>query len=81
MPHYRYLVVGGGMTAASALSGIREADSAGTAGVICAEPHPPYDRPPLSKQLWKGTPVETIWRKGGVWAPTCTSVEAPGGST
>ncbi|MDR7421587.1 MAG: FAD-dependent oxidoreductase [Armatimonadota bacterium] len=65
MPHYRYLVVGGGMTAASALSGIREADSAGTAGVICAEPHPPYDRPPLSKQLWKGTPVETIWRKGG----------------
>jgi NADPH-dependent 2,4-dienoyl-CoA reductase/sulfur reductase-like enzyme len=30
--------------------------------LISAEPHPPYDRPPLSKALWKGRPVEDIWR-------------------
>src|SRR5581483_3274054 len=27
-----------------------------------AEPHPPYNRPPLSKALWKGEPEASIWR-------------------
>lgn len=26
---------------------------------------PPYSRPPLSKGLWKGQPLEEIWRKTG----------------
>ncbi|HEY6158327.1 MAG TPA: FAD-dependent oxidoreductase, partial [Gemmatimonadales bacterium] len=63
MPDYTYLIVGGGMTADAAAHAIREADPAGSIGVIGAEPHPPYDRPPLSKALWKGEPEEKIWRK------------------
>ena len=63
MPDYTYLIVGGGMTADAAVQGIRDADTAGTIGLISAEPHPPYNRPPLSKGLWKGEAEETIWRK------------------
>src|SRR5437762_12013132 len=63
MPDYTYVIVGGGMTAAAAAEAIREADPAGTIGVISAEPHPPYDRPPQSKARWKGEPEEKIWRK------------------
>jgi len=63
MTDYRYLIIGGGMTAAAAADGIREVDSTGTIGLISAEPDSPYNRPPLSKALWKGEPLETIWRK------------------
>src|SRR4029077_6423470 len=63
MPDYDYLIIGGGMTADAAAHGIHEADPAGSVGIIGAEPHPPYDRPPLSKALWKGEPEEKIWRK------------------
>lgn len=62
MPNYTYLIVGGGMTAGAAVGGIREVDANGSVGVIGAESHPPYDRPPLSKGLWKGKPLESIWR-------------------
>src|SRR5262249_47636181 len=63
MPNYAYLIVGGGMTADAAVHGIREVDRAGSIGVLSTEVHPPYDRPPLSKKLWKGEPLESIWRK------------------
>ncbi len=63
MPHYTYLIVGGGMTAAAAVEGIREVDPKGSVGLIGADSHPPYDRPPLSKGLWKGKPLDTIWRE------------------
>jgi NADPH-dependent 2,4-dienoyl-CoA reductase/sulfur reductase-like enzyme len=62
MPHYTYLIVGGGMTADAAVRGIRELDLTGSVGIISAETHPPYNRPPLSKGLWKGGTVEKIWR-------------------
>jgi NADPH-dependent 2,4-dienoyl-CoA reductase/sulfur reductase-like enzyme len=62
MLSYDYLIVGGGMTAAAAVAGIREIDRQGTVGLIGSELHPPYDRPPLSKALWKGDPLDTIWR-------------------
>ncbi len=62
VPRYSYLIIGGGMTADAAVAGIREADAAGTIGLISAEPHPPYNRPPLSKGLWKGEAEESIWR-------------------
>lgn len=62
MPDFTYLIVGGGMTADAAARGIREADPNGPIGVVGAEPHPPYNRPPLSKALWKGDPEESIWR-------------------
>ncbi len=63
MPDYDYLIVGGGMAAASAITGIREVDDAGSIGVVSAEPHPTNNRPPLSKWLWRGKPLSGIWRK------------------
>ena len=63
MTKYRYLIVGGGMTAAAAIEEIREADKEGSIGLISAEPNPPYDRPPLSKDLWKGDDLDSIWRE------------------
>lgn len=66
MPHYPYLIIGGGMAAAAAIEGIREVDEAKEIGVIAAERHKPYDRPPLSKALWKGdAKVEEIFRDTG----------------
>ena len=62
MAHYNYLIAGGGMTAAAAAHSIREVDAPGAIAVIGAEPDPPYNRPPLSKGLWKGEAEETIWR-------------------
>jgi 3-phenylpropionate/trans-cinnamate dioxygenase ferredoxin reductase subunit len=62
MSHYKYLIIGGGMTADAAVGGIRELDADGSIGLISAEPDPPYDRPPLSKDLWQGESVESIWR-------------------
>ncbi len=61
MSHYPYLIVGGGMAAAAAVQGIREIDPTGAIGVIGREHHPPYQRPPLSKALWKGKSLERIW--------------------
>lgn len=61
MPTYKYLIVGGGMAAGAAVAGIRELDPDGSIGLIAGEPHPPYKRPPLSKGLWKGGSVDSIW--------------------
>ena len=63
MKTYKYLIIGGGMTADSAVSGIRAVDAKGTIGLISTEPDRPYDRPPLTKGLWKETPFKSIWRK------------------
>jgi 3-phenylpropionate/trans-cinnamate dioxygenase ferredoxin reductase component len=62
MSHYKYLILGGGMTAAAAAHGIREIDSQGSIGIIGKEQDKPYDRPPLSKGLWKDKSLGSIWR-------------------
>ena len=63
MKSFRYLIIGGGMTADAAAHAIRETDAGGSIGIISADPHPPYNRPPLSKGLWKGDdPEKTLWR-------------------
>jgi 3-phenylpropionate/trans-cinnamate dioxygenase ferredoxin reductase component len=62
MPHFTYLLIGGGMTADAATQGIREVDPTGTIGLIGTEPVAPYNRPPLSKGLWKGDAPESIRR-------------------
>jgi len=62
MPHYPYLIIGGGMAADAAVRGVRELDPDGVIGLVGAEPDPPYSRPPLSKALWKGEPLESVWR-------------------
>jgi 3-phenylpropionate/trans-cinnamate dioxygenase ferredoxin reductase subunit len=63
MEKYQYLIIGGGMTADAAVHGIRELDSKGSIAIIGDDPNPPYSRPPLSKGLWKGKPLDSIWRK------------------
>jgi 3-phenylpropionate/trans-cinnamate dioxygenase ferredoxin reductase component len=65
MKHYKYLIIGGGLAGDAATRGIRELDADGSIGMISMEPDPPYMRPNLSKGLWKGRPVEKIWRKDG----------------
>ncbi|RCS29261.1 NAD(P)/FAD-dependent oxidoreductase [Rhodanobacter denitrificans] len=49
-----YLIIGGGMAADAAAKAIREIDAAANVGIVGAEAQPPYQRPPLSKALWKG---------------------------
>ena len=61
MKNYRYLIIGGGMSADAAVEGIRELDPEGTILLVSSEPDPPYKRPPLSKSLWKETPLDKIW--------------------
>lgn len=62
MNSYKYLMIGGGMTADAAAKGICEIDPEGSIGLISMESDPPYNRPPLSKGLWKGKPFDSIWR-------------------
>lgn len=63
MKAYKYLIIGGGMTADAAVRGIRQLDKDGEIGLIGKDPNPPYNRPPLSKGLWKGKSLDSIWRR------------------
>jgi 3-phenylpropionate/trans-cinnamate dioxygenase ferredoxin reductase subunit len=49
-----YVIIGGGLTAARAVEGIREHDREGAITVVSAETHVPYERPPLSKDVLQG---------------------------
>jgi NADPH-dependent 2,4-dienoyl-CoA reductase/sulfur reductase-like enzyme len=51
---YPYVIVGGGLAGASAIEGIRAHDKKGAILLVSRENHPPYNRPPLSKDLWVG---------------------------
>src|SRR5689334_13617386 len=62
MEHYKYLIIGTGMTGDAAVRGIRELDPNGSIGMIGYETDLPYARPPLTKGMWKGRPFERVWR-------------------
>jgi NADPH-dependent 2,4-dienoyl-CoA reductase/sulfur reductase-like enzyme len=62
MKDYKYLIIGGGLAGDAAVRGIRELDHEGSIAMISMEPDPPYVRPNLTKGLWKGKPIEKIWR-------------------
>jgi len=51
---FPYIIVGGGLTAAGAIEGIREHDRESPILLMSRENHRPYNRPPLSKDLWFG---------------------------
>ncbi|GHF32788.1 NAD(P)/FAD-dependent oxidoreductase [Streptomyces fumanus] len=51
----RVVVVGAGMAGVQTAVALREQGFTGTVTVIGAEPHQPYDRPPLSKAVLLGT--------------------------
>jgi NADPH-dependent 2,4-dienoyl-CoA reductase/sulfur reductase-like enzyme len=63
MENFKYLIIGGGMTAVAAMRGIREIDQQGSIGLVGQETDLPYKRPPLSKGLWKGKQLDSIWCK------------------
>src|SRR5262245_7336517 len=63
MPHYPYLIIGGGMAAAAAVEAIDEVDGGKVIAVISSDAQKPYDRPPISKALWKGEKqVDEVFR-------------------
>lgn len=51
---YDYVIVGGGPAAAAAAEAIRGQDPKGSILLVSRDNHPPYKRPPLSKDLWFG---------------------------
>ena len=53
-PRRRVVVVGAGMAGVQTAVALREQGFTGTVTVIGAEPHQPYDRPPLSKAVLLG---------------------------
>ena len=48
------LIVGGGLAGASCAEGLREEGFDGSVLLVGREPHPPYERPPCSKDLLRG---------------------------
>ncbi len=63
MTHFDHIIVGAGMTGDAAVKGIRSVDERASIALIGSENDKPYDRPPLTKKLWKGEPFDNIWRK------------------
>jgi 3-phenylpropionate/trans-cinnamate dioxygenase ferredoxin reductase component len=49
------VIVGGGLAAQRAAETLRRRGYDGAVRMVCAEPDPPYDRPPLSKQVLAGS--------------------------
>jgi NADPH-dependent 2,4-dienoyl-CoA reductase/sulfur reductase-like enzyme len=50
----KYLIIGGGLAAGEAAKQLRQKDPQATITLVGAEPHRPYDRPPLSKEFLRG---------------------------
>ena len=48
------VIVGGGLAAGTAVTELRDLGYDGDLVVVADEPHPPYERPPLSKELLQG---------------------------
>ena len=53
-PHYDVLIVGAGHGGAQAAIALRQNKFNGTIALLGDEPHPPYERPPLSKEYLSG---------------------------
>lgn len=66
---FDYLIVGGGLAAASAVDGIRELDPSGSIALVTDEPEPPYQRPPLSKEFiqYPDVPRSLLYVKPEGW--------------
>ncbi|HET9110873.1 MAG TPA: FAD-dependent oxidoreductase [Ktedonobacterales bacterium] len=64
-----YLLIGGGLASVTAAEEIRKRDATGSILIVAAEPHPPYHRPPLSKEYLRGEiNADGTYGNGGVFA-------------
>lgn len=59
---FDYLILGAGMAGSAAAVALRAAAPNASIAILGDESHPPYDRPPLSKALWKDGQEADIWR-------------------
>jgi 3-phenylpropionate/trans-cinnamate dioxygenase ferredoxin reductase component len=67
-PHDPIVIVGGGLAAQRCAESLRRSGYAGAIRMVCAETRPPYDRPPLSKQLLLGTiDAESLVYRSDAW--------------
>ena len=61
MQSTRYLLVGGGLASSQAAKQLRQLDPGASITIVSDERHPPYDRPPLSKDFLRGeTPADKL---------------------
>jgi NADPH-dependent 2,4-dienoyl-CoA reductase/sulfur reductase-like enzyme len=62
------VIVGGGLAGQRCAETLRRLGYGGPIRMVCAEPHPPYDRPPLSKELLaSGDEVRTPSFRDAEW--------------
>jgi 3-phenylpropionate/trans-cinnamate dioxygenase ferredoxin reductase subunit len=54
-----FLLIGGGMASAHCAAELRKRGAEGDVVLVGREPHPPYERPPLSKEYMRGESSET----------------------
>ena len=71
------VIVGGGQAAAQAVQSLRQQNFAGAITLLCDEPYPPYQRPPLSKKYFAGElPRERLLlRPAGFYAEKGVALE------
>ena len=64
-----YLLIGGGLAAANCARWLREEGAEGSVLLVGREPHPPYNRPPLSKGYLQGKDSleDTLFRPDDWW--------------
>jgi 3-phenylpropionate/trans-cinnamate dioxygenase ferredoxin reductase subunit len=62
-----FVIVGAGLAAAAAAAELREQGFDGRLVMIGAEPHPPYERPPLSKEYLRGEQNEPVLARPPEW--------------
>ena len=56
------VIVGGGLAGQRCAEALRRNGYADAIRIVCAEPHRPYDRPPLSKELLAGSDQSVAYR-------------------
>lgn len=84
MTQHEVVIVGAGHAGAQAAIQLRQLGFAGSIALIGAEPEPPYERPPLSKEYLAGEKAfermlarpETFWAERGIELLLATTIAA-----
>lgn len=64
------VIVGGGLAGQRCAEALRRAGYEGAIRMVCAESRPPYDRPPLSKQVLLGSVAgDSLGYRARAWYP------------